>query len=307
MRLNPPWMTTPTVQITSPQGETTARFAPEANLVCCSLRHRGDELLHLGDGLEAYAQRGRTMGIPLLYPWANRLSGAEYTVADRTVTLGAPEGRYPVDPSGLPIHGAMPGSMRWTVRECAGDRLHATLAWEGDALRALFPFAHHVEVQARVLEHGLELVTSVHADGGDPVPVCFGYHPYLTLPGSDRAGWQVDLGAAEHLALDDRMIPTGARTPLAPRDFLLEHRSLDDGLAGLATPAQFLVSDGERALSATFEAGYAWAQVYAPDGHDFICFEPMTAPTDALRSATGLTVLAPGESYRASAVFAVMP
>jgi aldose 1-epimerase len=47
--------------------------------------------------------------------------------------------------------------------------------------------------------------------------------------------------------------------------------------------------------------------VYAPPGRNFICFEPMTAPTDALRSGTGLTVLAPGDSYRAAVEFTVTP
>jgi aldose 1-epimerase len=300
-------MTDRTVTITSPDGETSAQFVPTANLVCCSLRHRGGELLHIGEGVAAYAQRGKTMGIPLLYPWANRLSAPEYTVAGVTVALGPPEGRYPVDPNGLPIHGAMPGAMRWELVEVVPDRLTATLVWDGPELLSLFPFRHHVEVEACVHDRGLTLVTSVHADGGDPVPVSFGYHPYLTLPDSGRAGWQVDLGAEEHLELDERMIPTGTRTPLAPRDFLLADRSLDDGLAGLTEPAQFLVSDGERALSAVFGDGYGWAQVYAPPGRNFICFEPMTAPSDALRSGNGLTVLGPGDSYRAAVEFTVIP
>jgi aldose 1-epimerase len=300
-------MTFQTLSITSPGGETTARFVPAANLLCSSLRHRDEELLHVGEGVEAYAQRGKTMGIPLLYPWANRLSAPEYTVAGVTVALGAPDGRYPVDPNGLPIHGAMPGALRWEAAEVGPDHLTATLAWDGEELLSLFPFRHHVEVEARVSEPGLALITSVHADAGDAVPVSFGYHPYLTLPGSDRAGWQVDLGAEAHLELDERMIPTGTRTPLAPRDFLLADRSLDDGLAGLTQPAQFLVSDGERALSVAFGDGYEWAQVYAPPGHNFICFEPMTAPTDALRSGTGLTVLPPGDSYRAAVDFTVTP
>ncbi len=45
-------------------------------------------------------------------------------------------------------------------------------------------------------------------------------------------------------------------------------------------------------------SGYPFSQIYAPPGKDFICFEPMTAPTNALRSGDGLTVLAPGEEHR---------
>jgi aldose 1-epimerase len=301
-------MSLSTLSITSPGGATVAEFVPGANLLCCSLRHRGAELLDHGRGVEAYAERGKTMGIPLLYPWANRLSRHGYEAAGRTVQLPAGEAgaRYPVDPSGLPMHGAIPGRIVWDA-EADGDHLTAHTAWDADDLLELFPFRHRVSLRAGVDERGLTISTTVHADGGEPVPVAFGYHPYLRLPDSSREGWQVDLGADQQLVLDDRMIPTGERVTLAQRDFLLGERSLDDGLAGLATPAQFLVSDGERSLSVSFEAGYDWAQVYAPPANDFICFEPMTAPADALNSGTGLSVLSPGEDYAASFTITVTP
>jgi aldose 1-epimerase len=38
--------------------------------------------------------------------------------------------------------------------------------------------------------------------------------------------------------------------------------------------------------------------VFAPPGTDYICFEPMTAPANALNSHDGLHVIAPGEDYR---------
>jgi galactose mutarotase-like enzyme len=227
--------------------------------------------------------------------------------AGQNVELPAADGRYPTDPNGLPIHGALPGDMAWEAETDSPHRLRATLRWDTPAQRELFPFAHRLECEATVSERGLTLATTVHADRADRVPVAFGYHPYLTLAGSERSGWQVDLGATQRLELDDRMIPTGGRTPLTQRDFLLRDTSWDDGLVGLEVPAQFLVSDGERALSVSFEAGYDWAQVYAPPGHDYICFEPMTAPTDALNSGEGLTVIDPGESYRACFTIAVTP
>jgi aldose 1-epimerase len=298
-------MSLSSVSITAPGGATVAEFVPAANLVCTSLRSGGEELLDGGHGVEAYAERGKTMGIPLLYPWANRLSRAGFAAAGVTVALPAAEGRYPVDPGGLPIHGAIPGALRWELVEHAADRLRATLAWDSPALRELFPFRHHAEVEAVLDDRSLTLTTSVHADGGDPVPIAFGYHPYLTLPGSSRTGWQVELGASERLVLDAHMIPTGERSPLEPRALRLGETSFDDGLAGLSAPGggQFSVSDGRRAIAVSFEAGYDWAQVYAPPGHDYICFEPMTAPTDALNRGEGLTVIAPGESYRACVSF----
>src|SRR4051794_32043419 len=51
-------------------GALEAAFVPDAGMVGCSLRHRGEELLGLRSGLRGYADERKTMGIPLLYPWA---------------------------------------------------------------------------------------------------------------------------------------------------------------------------------------------------------------------------------------------
>jgi galactose mutarotase-like enzyme len=40
--------------------------------------------------------------------------------------------------------------------------------------------------------------------------------------------------------------------------------------------------------------------VFAPAGGEFVCFEPMTAPGNALNSGSGLTVLAPGGEFHAA-------
>ena len=44
-------------------------------------------------------------------------------------------------------------------------------------------------------------------------------------------------------------------------------------------------------------------QVFAPAGSQFICFEPMTAPTNALRSGVGLRRVMPGREF--TAVFSI--
>ena len=56
-------------------------------MVGCSLRHRGDELLGQRGGLGVYVAERGTMGIPLLYPWANRLAVERFPVEGNEVVL----------------------------------------------------------------------------------------------------------------------------------------------------------------------------------------------------------------------------
>ncbi|MGH2893176.1 MAG: aldose 1-epimerase, partial [Solirubrobacteraceae bacterium] len=127
-----------TVGIVSEGGALEAHFVPDANMLCHSLTRRGVQLLHSGRGVKAYAERGKTMGIPLLHPWANRLSRPGYSVAGREVTLPDPDGRFGLDPNGLPIHGALPGLLRWAVLDTgAPDRISARLDWSAPELMEL--------------------------------------------------------------------------------------------------------------------------------------------------------------------------
>ena len=56
----------------------------------------------------------------------------------------------------------------------------------------------------------------------------------------------------------------------------------------------FALSGGDRRIEVHFDEGYPAAQVFAPGDDDVVCFEPMAAPTDALRRG-GYRVVQPGE------------
>ncbi|HEY8763754.1 MAG TPA: aldose 1-epimerase [Solirubrobacteraceae bacterium] len=294
-------MSIATLDISSPDGASTATFAPAAGMVCCSLRHGGEELLDLGRGLDAYAERGNTMGIPLLYPWANRLAEFSYEAAGRGVVLPEDPQQLPHDPNGLPIHGLIPRLMPWEA-SLRGSTLTARLEWGAEQLLALYPYRHEVELQAEIATGALTVTVLVRATGQDSVPISFGFHPYLRLPSSLREDTEVTLPACERLLLDERSIPTGAREALGPTAFELAQTSWDDGLSVSESPARFTSRAPQpgRRIALELLGGYPFAQVFAPPGSDFICFEPMTAPTNALRSGEGLSVLKPGEEYRAA-------
>ena len=267
-------------------GDLEATFAPALGMLACSLRHRGEELLGQRSGLDEYARTGATMGIPLLHPWANRLGGFEY----RGVTL---RGGTPLDEHGLPIHGLLAAIRGWELVEAGDERLAGEL--DGGAL-AGFPFPHVLRVEAELRGATLTIATTLRATGDVAVPVSFGYHPYLRLPGVPRAEWAIEAPVREHLETDARGIPTGERTPAEPLDGPLGARTFDDGY--VAGDGPFTLSGGGRRIEVAFEAGYPYAQVYAPADDDVVCFEPMTAPADALRSGDPPAV-EPGGSYRA--------
>jgi len=290
------------VGVREESSQLEAEFVPAAAMLCCSLRHRGEELLAQNAGVIAYARSGKTMGIPLLYPWANRLAGFDYSVAGRSVRVPHDPGRIKLDDNGLPIHGVIGGRQVWeVVNEGEDDRssLLARLNWSESQpeLFEVFPFRHELHYRARLRGARLEIELTVHAAGEDAVPLSFGFHPYLSPAADGRERWQVELPAMRSLALDADQIPTGASQALDAQSFVLDGRELDEGFDHVQEPARFSVSGAGRRIELTSLRGYPCAQVYAPAGGQFICFEPMTAPVNALRSGSGLRLLAPGERF----------
>lgn len=280
-------------------------------MVGSSLRHEGEEVLGMRGGPSAYAERRSTFGIPLLHPWANRLGGWEYEIEGRRVTLDPESSPLKRDPdTGLPIHGLLNASRGWQVDQRERDRLEASLHFgaQAELLRA-FPFPHVLEFRVTVTDKELRLELTLRPTGERAVPIAFGFHPYIALPGSRRGDWQIELPVRRRALLDDRGLPTGEHELLAPGalDGRLGDRVFDDSFDELEgdRAVAFSVSDGRRRVSVRYGSGYPVAQVYAPEDSPFIAFEPMTAPVDALRSGDRLRLVAPGESFSAEFAIAV--
>ena len=294
------------MQVTLTAGDLAATFVPSLGMIGSSLRHRGDELLGQRGGLEKYAASGSTMGIPLLHPWANRLAGFTYRVAGREVTIDPANPRLHRDGSGLPMHGLLAAHPGWEVRERRADRLVAALDFAGDRdLLAAFPFPHSLTIAVTLAPTALTIATTLRATGEVAVPVSFGFHPYLTLPGVARTDWHIEAPVRERARLDARGIPTGEREPYRLAPGPLGARTFDDLFPTLDHPARFVLAGGDRRLTVTFDEGYPCAQIFAPPGESVICFEPMTAPTNALVNGQDLRSVAPGGELTATFSIAV--
>src|ERR1044071_8654531 len=190
-------------------GDLEAVFLPDHGMLGASLRHKGVEILRRVEDLEAAAVRRSSVGIPLLYPWANRLAEPRYRVLGQEVVLDESSPLLHFDENGLPMHGVPWPLLRWGVSEKRQDFLAAQLDWFSSDLLALFPFRHSVELAVTLRTHGLTLETTVVASSEGSVPVSFGFHPYFGFAEPSRAKWHLELPAMQRLLLDTRGIPTG--------------------------------------------------------------------------------------------------
>jgi aldose 1-epimerase len=272
------------VTLSDPSSSVEAQFVPEAGMIGISLTDSGTELLGQRRGLDAYVANGKTMGIPLLYPWANRLGANTYEAEGKAVTLTPGEYGIRADPNGLPIHGVLAAFPNWRVTHESGHELTGEVDFtEDEELLASFPFPHRLALTITLSQRTLRMRVSVTPTGEQAVPLCFGFHPYLQLPDVSRDRWIIETPAMRHLTLDDKGLPTGEAVVQPALSEPLGDRAFDDGYDQVADGAMFAVSGGGRRIEVHFEEGYPAAQIFAPPGESVVCFEPMAAVTDALR------------------------
>lgn len=282
---------------------------PGAGMVATSLRIDGEERLWLPEAKASFLRRERTGGIPLLFPWANRWRGNRAEVLGRRIDLGRATLVHR-DAAGRPMHGLLLRWGRWDSIELSpdGSMASAGLEWASHAaLARLFPFRFRLRLGWRVFDGtapGVEITTELHAIDG-PVPVSFGWHPYLRLPGARRR-CSIGTGtpALRRVALSDGVpIRRHGALLLSPAGLggSLARASFDDLLAGAGDGGVVAVdSDDGRRVSFQIVRGYRWVQLFSPRAAEFICVEPMTAPTAALSdSAPELPIVGPGQSWSA--------
>src|SRR5437762_8326921 len=255
--------------VTLAAGDLAATFLPELGMVGADLRWRREALVVLRGGVWGVAAH-HTGGVLLLHPWANRLARRRYVAAGVAVDLRHLD--LPTDGNGLPMHGTMVGWVGWEVTRASADRRRATLVSRFDFaarpdLLAAFPFPHVVDLTITVTAAALQVTTAVTATTAQAVPISFGWHPYLRVPGP-RSTWRLRFPGAQHLGLSKRQLPTGASRPQREEDEPIGERTFDDAYA-VGDDRRFALTGAGVRLDLELDGGYPYAQVWVPPGRAF--------------------------------------
>jgi aldose 1-epimerase len=274
----------------------------------------GSRTVDVFDAATDFAATGQSPnhnGIPLLFPFPNRIRGGRYTWQGREYVLDAVH----QDGQGNAIHGLVI-DRPWRVVHRDERAAHGQFQLSVDApeRRPLWPADFLIEVQYQLRNAALRCDVRVVNPDRVPLPFGFGTHPYFRVPlsaGSRRGDCLIQAPAAEEWELVG-CLPTGKRLALSGRKDLregqeLEGLKLDDVLTGLpddGEPIESIVMDPSAGLQVrqVFDSAFRELVVYTPPHGRSVCLEPYTCTTDAIHLAErgidgGWRTLAPGEEF----------
>ena len=259
----------------------TAEIAPALGNNCFAFRTRFDVLEPVP--MSDFVKKPTSYGIPLLFPFPNRLRDGAFTFQGRS---------YRVDP---PRHGFV-RDKAWKVIETGASQTEG--AWLCSEIMAedyppqilrQFPFPFTLQATYRLKDGALSLRVVAINTGDRDLPAGFGIHPYFRRP--ERG--TIEVPAARRWELVDSL-PTGTLLEVdgsfdlrTPRD--IAGLSLDDIFTDAAADGSGLVrcylNDDVNAVRTTVEFSakeFPHIVVYTPPApRPAICIEPNTCPTDA--------------------------
>jgi aldose 1-epimerase len=274
---------------------SSAHVLPEVGANCVQFRVRGPggqsvDLLRQPASADEQRSAPSRHGLPLLFPFPNRIRQGRYSFQDRTYQL-------PVNHSGNAIHGlVIAARFRVEAAEVTaqGAHLRCVVAHADLEKTDGYPFPFRFVADYYLHDAVLTLTVSAVNEGDGDMPFGFGIHPYFHLPltsGGRRQDCRIAVPVGDRWELDSTLVPTGQRLPLAsadPRPDLtpIGDRTFDDVYGTVALTSGWSTCrlvDPKLPLEVALQADASFREivVYAPPGQDVICFEPYTCATDA--------------------------
>jgi aldose 1-epimerase len=231
-----------------------------------------------------------------LIPYSNRIRNGRFRFRGEEYRLPLNFGDYPHS-----IHG-VGWQMPWRLRILADRVVEIDVSSDGSEWPFAFDAKQMFSLNGRDLRHEITLTNR----GDAAMPVGLGMHPYFPRHGNAvltadvTAVWLTDETClpTERVACPDRWnLGAGARVDALCCDNQFEPWN---GSARISWP------DEQMSLDIKASDDLNRLIVYAPEGRDFFCVEPVSHVTDAFnRSAdgmppetSGMRILEPGESWR---------
>ncbi|MBX3436193.1 MAG: aldose 1-epimerase, partial [Planctomycetaceae bacterium] len=246
-------------------------------------------------------------GIPILFPFPNRIRGGRYEWAGRAYQLELTEGH----PNRL--HGFCL-DRSWQVVERREDSLLGRFQLSVDAPERSgeWPTDFIIEVRYSIAGAALTMDVGITNPTREPLPWGFGTHAYFKLPlgpNGSVADCIIEAPAAQEWVLDE-CLPTGERRDVGELTDLragvkIAGRKLDHVLTGLRATGDLIetvVSDPPSGLRMvqSFPRDFRELVVFTPPWTNAVCMEPYTCTTNAIQLQqqgvdAGWRTLGPGE------------
>jgi aldose 1-epimerase len=254
------------------------------------------EVLYSDPGLFADGRPTRS-GIPILFPFPNRIRAGHFVWAGKEYQLPLNDG-----PKVNAIHGfacrrawrvvdqGTDASGAWITGEFHGDR-------DAPDCRALWPTDYRIRVTHRLGAGKLRVEAEVSNPDALPMPFGLGYHPYFRVsftPGFAPENCKVTVPARSYWELQESL-PTGERRPVDAARNLNAARpytdlTLDDVLTDLPPAAEdsnglhecgTITGAPDATLRLLCTSGFREMVVFTPVNRQAFCIEPYTCTTDA--------------------------
>ena len=301
------------ITITDRLSGSTARIAPEFGFNCFEFRAVfDDESIDVLDSVPLFEQGGQRAsgsGIPILFPFPNRIRAGRFTWEGREYVLPG------TDKWGNAIHGLCM-DRPWRVVRQSADFVTGQFQLSVDApdRRSLWPSDFVIEVDYELVRSRLRARFRISNPGNQNLPWGLGTHPYFKLPlgaGSRVEDCLVDVPASQRWELEN-CLPTGRTLSLDESNDLrdgayVSQLKLDDVYTDLQFEGpQFdcVVMDERAGLQVTLTCPPIFREIVAftPPNRSAVCLEPYTCPTDAVNLQarglnTGWRVLRPGQEF----------
>jgi aldose 1-epimerase len=304
------------IVLTNPRSGARARILAEAGFNLFQLELPvGSRTIDVLDATAEFASTGQSPshnGIPLLFPFPNRIRGGRYSWQGREYVL---DGVHQ-DRQGNAIHGlVIDRPWRLIHRDDLAALGQFQLSIDAPDRRPLWPADFLIEVRYQLRNAALRCDVRVVNPDRVPLPFGFGTHPYFRVPlsaGSRRGDCLIQAPAAEQWELVG-CLPTGKRLKVTGQKDLregqeLEGLKLDDVLTALPDDddaVESIVMDPSAGLQVrqVFDSAFRELVVYTPPHGRSVCLEPYTCTTDAIHLAErgidgGWRTLDPGGEFR---------